>query len=83
MAGVIASKVRKQRSALKADTSRDAETQNNYLNVGNVSVSLQFFLPRNKTKLLWYLIDKYCCEMDQDESFRVGLPLLKILGQSL
>ena len=39
MAGVIASKVRKQRSALKADTSRDAETQNNYLNVGNVLVS--------------------------------------------
>ena len=36
MAGVIASKVRKQRSALKADASRDAETQNNYLNVGNV-----------------------------------------------
>ena len=38
MAGVIASKVRKQRSALKADTSRDAETQqqNKYLNVGNV-----------------------------------------------
>ena len=36
MAGVIASKVRKQRSALKADANRDAETQNNYLNVGNV-----------------------------------------------
>ena len=37
MAGVIASKVRKQRSALKADTSTDAETQQNkYLNVGNV-----------------------------------------------
>ena len=44
MAGVIASKVRKQRSALKADTSTDAETQQNkYLNVGNV----QFL------KILW------------------------------
>ena len=36
MAGVVASKVRKQRSALKADANRDAETQNKYLNVGNV-----------------------------------------------
>ena len=44
MAGVIASKVRKQRSALKADASRDAETQNNYLNVGNVFISYDYFL---------------------------------------
>ena len=43
MAGVIASKVRKQRSALKADASRDAETQNNYLNVGNVYFLRLFF----------------------------------------
>ena len=43
MAGVIASKVRKQRSALKADASRDAETQNNYLNVGNVFISYEYF----------------------------------------
>ena len=44
MAGVIASKVRKQRSALKADTSRDAETQQNkYLNVGNVQFLTIFF----------------------------------------
>ena len=37
MAGVVASKVRKQRSALKADASRDTgPTQANYLNVGNI-----------------------------------------------
>lgn len=52
MAGVIASKVRKQRSALKADTSRDAETQNNYLNVGNVSVSLRFFYREMRLNIL-------------------------------
>ena len=44
MAGVIASKVRKQRSALKADANRDAETQNKYLNVGNVYFSRLFWI---------------------------------------